>query len=272
MTGTTPVFGIPYPDGTTKAYKLGQELRDMGLGMEAALVAAGIPAVTNPDRIVASSDLARNTHFGTPTTDADRLALQRRGAECVRTDKGWTERFFGPYNATTNPSGVNLSGWYPVDGQLPAGKSIGGAGSANTVPSGVATVLSNSALAGTWGGSRQRGGLAFDAAAGTWTVPYTGLYTISAGFGLATSTAGGRQVVVNRNSTDFGQNRLAWSNNPGNAFAAISRQVLLVAGDVLRAFAFHDAGGPLTVRFGDFTTYFDVCYDSAPSGSWGTGA
>jgi|GEM_PF-4591333 len=116
MTGTTPVFGIPYPDGTTKAVNLGGELRDMGLGMEAALIAAGVPAATNPDRIVAASDLARNAHFGVPSIEADRLALQRRGAECVRSDKGWTERYFATFNAATNRGGARVAGWYPEPG------------------------------------------------------------------------------------------------------------------------------------------------------------
>ncbi|WP_314148243.1 hypothetical protein [uncultured Leifsonia sp.] len=119
MTGKTPRFNIPYPDGTTKAYKLGDELAAMAGGMEAALLAAGIPAVTNQDRAVANSDAARNAHFGNPSTEPDRLALQMRGAECVRPDRGWTERYFATFNAQTNPGGATTPGWYPVEGRKP---------------------------------------------------------------------------------------------------------------------------------------------------------
>lgn len=116
MTGTTPLYRIPYPDGTTKAYRLGDELAAMAAGTEAALIAAGVPAATNPDRIAAPSAAARDTHFGVPSTEAARLALQARGAEATRTDLGWTERYFATYNAATNPSGMTPAGWYQVDG------------------------------------------------------------------------------------------------------------------------------------------------------------
>lgn len=41
MGGTTPVYGIRYPDANTPARKLGDELSDMGRDLEAALKQAG---------------------------------------------------------------------------------------------------------------------------------------------------------------------------------------------------------------------------------------
>ncbi|RWZ52941.1 hypothetical protein ELQ90_03120 [Labedella phragmitis] len=88
-------------------------------GVEAALRAAGVPAATNPDAIVAATAAARDAHFGVPTTSASQLALQRRGASAIRTDRGWTERYFALYNASTNPGGARQAGWYPVAGRVP---------------------------------------------------------------------------------------------------------------------------------------------------------
>lgn len=120
MTGQTPLYRIPYPDAATKANKLGDELALMGAGVEAALIAAGVPAATNPDRIAAPSVAARDAYFGIPSTEAARVALQARGAETMRTDRGWTERFYASYDAATNPGGVRTAaGWYPTAGRLP---------------------------------------------------------------------------------------------------------------------------------------------------------
>lgn len=71
-------------------------------------------AVDNPTVYVASSEAARNTHWGTPTTSSTQLALQNLGATTIRTDLQMTERYFATYNASTNPGGARVPGWYPV--------------------------------------------------------------------------------------------------------------------------------------------------------------
>lgn len=70
--------------------------------------------VENPTVYVASSEAARNTHWGTPTTGSTQLALQNLGATTIRTDLQMTERYFATYNASTNPGGARVAGWYPV--------------------------------------------------------------------------------------------------------------------------------------------------------------
>ena len=112
MTGTTPVYGIPYPDGTTKAKNLPAELAAMAAGVEASLLAASIPPVTPAAVMVAASVAARDAYWGVPSTEAERIALQNRGATTLRTDKGWQERYLATYDATTNPAGANPAGWY----------------------------------------------------------------------------------------------------------------------------------------------------------------
>lgn len=116
MTGTTPQYGIRYPDSATKLRALGSELATAFADVERVLLAAKVPAVTPAPVMVAASATARNSYWGTPGTEAARRALQDRGATTIRLDTGDTERYFATYNATTNPAGATTPGWYPVMG------------------------------------------------------------------------------------------------------------------------------------------------------------
>jgi|GEM_PF-5909722 len=78
-----------------------------------------LPAVR---RFGVNSDAERDAHFGKPETEPARLALQARGVECVRRDKGWTERYFATYDPVTNPVGATSAGWYPVEGGVLRGR------------------------------------------------------------------------------------------------------------------------------------------------------
>lgn len=234
MTGRTPIYGISYPDGTTKASKLGDELGAMGISVEAALVAAGVPAVTNPDQATAGSDVARNAHFGIPSTEAERLALQRRGATCVRHDKGWTERYFATYDANTNPSGASTAGWYPVAGRLPHGIVY-----RSTVP--VDTELWTLFATGSWWANHDTWGVnPFD---GTWTVPMDGLYEVFAGFKLNGTV--NALAVIKRNSATLNADKgVAMGGGVGGngiTMATAFNQTELKAGDVLRLATFSSA-------------------------------
>jgi hypothetical protein len=119
MGGITPVYGIHYPNATTKAKDLGTELGTMGTDIERALQAAEVPAVTNSQFIVAASAAARNAYFGQPGTVAAQRALQATGASCYRSDRGWTEQYFAG-SAADHPQGVSAPNWYPVHGKMPA--------------------------------------------------------------------------------------------------------------------------------------------------------
>ncbi len=118
MTGSTPVYGIRYPDQATKLKALGGELAQMGGDIERALQTAAIPPVSNPQIVTAPSAAARDQYWGVPATEADRLTLQAKGAQTVRTDLGTTEQYFATYDATTNPVGRTPAGWYRVAGAL----------------------------------------------------------------------------------------------------------------------------------------------------------
>lgn len=114
MTYSTPLYGIPVPDGTSLAKNLPAELKAMGEGFEAALNAHVAIPVSNAAVVTATSEAARDSYWGTPTTETARLTLQARGATTIRTDKNITERYFATYNATTNPQGMTPAGWYPI--------------------------------------------------------------------------------------------------------------------------------------------------------------
>ena len=119
MTGTTPAYGIRYPDGSTKAVNLGAELGQMATDVERALAAASLQPVTPAPMMVAQTAAARDAYWGVPGNETARRVLQGLGAQTVRPDKGWTEQYFATYDATTNPGGAAAAGWYPVSGRLP---------------------------------------------------------------------------------------------------------------------------------------------------------
>lgn len=131
MTATTPVYGIPYPTATTKAKDLPAELAAMGAGVEAALLAASIPPATPAAVRVAASAAARDAYWGVPSTEAQRIALQNRGATTIRTDKAWEERYYATYNAATNPGGASTPGWYPKAASATRGR-VGAFSSSST--------------------------------------------------------------------------------------------------------------------------------------------
>lgn len=78
-------------------------------------------AITNvqASQVVKNSAADRDAYWGTPSTSTAQRLLQDRGAHTVRTDKGWTERYYATWNGTTNPGGASVAGWYPVAGKLP---------------------------------------------------------------------------------------------------------------------------------------------------------
>lgn len=87
---------------------------------------------------VASSQAARDSHWGVPANATQQLALQNLGARTVRTDSGITEQYFGLYNVSTNPGGRDSAGWYPINKSIgltpikPTSVAITGSGSSAT--------------------------------------------------------------------------------------------------------------------------------------------
>lgn len=121
----------------------------------------------------------RDTIYPNPTTAADRLAQQNRGAAAWRSDKGWSERYYAPYNATTNPGGSIFGfGWYPVSGRLPMAAQHRLIGAPQAIATNVMTGLlfptPTTAFNGTGGPLGKD--VVYDAASGVFTFPIGGLY------------------------------------------------------------------------------------------------
>jgi hypothetical protein len=116
----TSIYGIRKPKSSQKAKWIWRAIARIADDVEAALQLFGLPPVVVTNTVAASSSGARDAHFGVPATFTDRLALQNSGAVCIRTDKGWTERYFAALtDGGANPGGTVAAGWYPVSGVLP---------------------------------------------------------------------------------------------------------------------------------------------------------
>lgn len=184
MSATTPVYGIHYPTRATKMVNLGSELEAFASDIEAKLLAANIPPVTAAPVMVAATAAARDAYWGVPGSEAARITLQNRGATTVRTDVGWTERYYATYNATTNPGGASPAGWYPVSGEGPElvargfnSLQVAGSGSSwATLPVAGSTVV-----------QRDPG---FTLAGTALTVPMPGIYEVKALVSFGGSTTG----------------------------------------------------------------------------------
>lgn len=167
----TPVYNIPVPGADDKPKDFSDQIWALGLGVEAALAAASIPGTSNPDIRVSASAAARDAYFGTPTTSAAQLALQRRSALTLRTDLGWAEQYFALYNATTNPAGARGGpGWFPVFGNMPTFNLLS---TTSTLVNGWTTKAITLAEA-----TINRGG--FTVVGNQVRVPYKGFYSVTA--------------------------------------------------------------------------------------------
>jgi hypothetical protein len=240
MVSHTPLYNIPYPDPTDKPKDAAAHFQGIANGVEAALQAASIPPVISSATMVAASAAARDAYWGTPTLLADQLTLQNRGATTIRTDTGWTERYFAPYNATTNPGGATPVGWYPVSGNVPAGLAKR---TATAVSAGNAAYANMSATAGwtTAGTGLLAGGMTY---ANGFVIPVAGLYEV----GWSILQGGGASigiVGIARNAPGtVGGNLLyaiATMQNGGAYNASGAGIVELAAGDLLTLWGYGNA-------------------------------
>lgn len=104
-----------------------------------------------------------------------------------------------------------------------------------------------------------RGGMLFDAATGTITVPVDGLYEVELGASFASNTTGLLLVVKKNNNTANGTGRVLNNGMPANigsvSWGAASALIPLVGGDKLTPVVF-TAGGVTTIAGTSEPTYF----------------
>jgi hypothetical protein len=152
---------------------------------------------------VASSSSARDIYWGVPSTLTQRLALQNSGATTIRTDTGWSEKYYATYDASTNPGGATPAGWYPVEGILPHGIAKKNA----TVLSITGGSYQNVSVTNRWDIISVSQGM--PTYIGGWTIPITGIWEVTTNMAGLTSPTFGFRI---NNSTPPG----SWVglNNP----------------------------------------------------------
>lgn len=190
MTGTTPLYGIRYPDSATKLVGLGSELATFAGDVERVLQSVNIPPAAPAPVVVAATAAARDQTFGVPSTDTQRRNLQNLGATVIRTDKGWTERYFAQWHATNNPGGAATPGWYPIDGAVPFGRLVKTNNFQAPTTSGV--VVDGMELAATTGGVTRNGN--------RLVLPVAGIYRVTIKPYTSSGQAGSLTVGVNTGS------------------------------------------------------------------------
>jgi hypothetical protein len=230
MAGVTPIYGIRYPNSTTKAKDLGSELGIMGDDIERALQAAAIPAVTNARFVVAATTAARNAYFGTPATAAAQRTLQDSGATCYRADRGWTEQYFAPA-AVDYPQGVTTAGWYPVNGKLPVLSAFRTGNQAITSAALNPVVFNTETLK--YAPDDQ---FVWNAAASSYTVNQPGVYDASASVSIAGITL--RAIVQILATGNAQMESSSWySDTASTVGASVSGLVKLAAGATVQVMA-----------------------------------
>lgn len=158
-------------------YAQDTKLLHMYSGSEGKLI---FPSAVGP---AAASDAERGSIFPAPA----------QGDQVLRTDLGWTEQYYGDYDAVTNKGGAVPAGWYPVGGRLPRITLKKSSGCSTTTVLGIPTGGGAVTVPVTDG---------FEAPV-DWTVtaPVAGLYRVV--YEVMTGSAGSAGVVgeIRRNST-----------------------------------------------------------------------
>lgn len=190
-------------------------------------------------RFAAASSTARDAHFGVPANDTQRLALQNTGAVCVRTDTGITEAYYATYNASTNPGGASLYGWYPIGGAVPK-LSVSTATSQSFT-----TTWANATFATPVVNENQ----GFTFSSGVATIPTSGLYRVTGTIVFVASTSGTKAVTIYRTgsaTTYFGGTAITTAVTQPMTASAVAE---FTAGDSvsLQAYANVSTGSTSTV-------------------------
>lgn len=163
MAANTTPDNIIYPTLTDEVAPLEIIFSTMATSIQNAFTARfGTGAAQKVPALAVANVTERGALFPTPV----------QGQRVWRNDKGWEESYFALYNATTNPAGTSVAGWYPIAGAMPFGR---------VVRSGTAAVISSSAYTDIspttyWTTDRV---VNINAYANGWTVPVDGIYQLT---------------------------------------------------------------------------------------------
>lgn len=235
MVSPTIPDGIPRPVGGD-GFKLTAFLSSMGDAIQTALSKRGPVLVNNAAE--------RDAIFpGTPP----------QGALVTRADVNWTERYYGAYNATSNPGGAAIAGWYPDFGKVP--KMRLAKTDAQTINTGFADI--------NWNNDTYKNAITHDPSTGAASAPVTiqvsGRYSFTIRVGLQSAEM--MVVQLQRNGQDLG--RFAVDNKGTTANFTKALMVgteTFQAGDVLRVRARTTA----SIALESSQCYWDLEYNGAP--------
>lgn len=190
---------------------------------------------------------------------AERTALYpipAQGNRVWRNDLGYEEAYYTTYNATTNPGGAVVAGWYPIAGNLP----FYFASATQSQPIGSSA---NSLMATLWGpssGHKYKGFAPVSGTSGVFVIPISGVYDISA----AIRVGGASQVVMYINRNDSTGNAAAAGgiirvDSIGSAISA-SKTAYLTAGDQLRVWVTQTSGVISNPSLQIFDSFMSINY------------
>lgn len=179
------------------------------------------------------------------------LASPSQGMVSYLTDSNSYWQYYEAYNASTNPGGASVAGWYPKEGSvLFSGKRNN---TALSLTSSVYTVVSFNTFSCA-GSTSNSDTIQLNSATipSTFTVRKAGWYLICNFVNMAAFSSGAgtqRNMATNRNSTSASTNPIinVFSTNPtGGTPLTTSTTVLLAANDVIRFHLYQDSGGAAT--------------------------
>lgn len=188
--------------------------------------------------------------FASTAARTSALASPTQGMVSFITNSNSYWRYYELYNASTNPGGASVAGWYPLEGTvLFAGKR---SNASLSLTNAAYTVISFNTF-GCSGSTSNTDTIQINSATvpSTFTVRQAGWYELAISTGAAdfSSTAGTqRNLNINRNSTNANTNLLVGDSTTNLTSGQLypTSNVLLATGDVIRFFAYQDSGGAAT--------------------------
>ncbi|PRY70194.1 hypothetical protein B0I08_101322 [Glaciihabitans tibetensis] len=147
---------------------------------------------------IAANAAQRDLIYPPPTTQVGEIALQARGASVWRSDKGWTERFYGLHDATLNPAGVGVgAGWYPESGRMPRAAQHRMSTNLQTIPVAVMTPVTFPTATRSFEttGPALNWETSYNDESGQFYFPVAGLYRVDVQINWAGTTETSRRLV-----------------------------------------------------------------------------
>ena len=195
MGSNTPKLGLYKPGGGSTGLNGTDEVVDIDLINQNFDLIDSYAATTDTD--VDSLDAKINRMGRAAASDAARNLLVPSpvaGDAVFRTDKGYTERYYTAYHATTNKGGATPAGWYPEPGADIYGK-LSKTDGFQTVTSATSVPVTGMALADENGG--------FTVASNRLRIPITGMYELVVTVYGSGGNTGGVFVGVSKGNNDI---------------------------------------------------------------------